>query len=77
MLWRTKVSTPIKFIPLPSSAMEPVKAANTYAADIIKAAERLQDAWSLTQAEDALRSLDHFTRAARIAYEVTLGKENE
>ena len=60
--------------PLP---MAPVKSANTYTLDIIEAAERLQDAWSLTQAEDALRSLEHFTRAARQAYELTLGKEDE
>ena len=78
-LWKTepKSEATFKSVPLHAPAMGPTKAAQTYAQDIIGAAGRLEDAWSLTQAEDALRSLEHFTRAARLAYEVTLGKEND
>lgn len=78
MLWKTKTYLlPAAPLPMSPKRMEPAKAASTYGLDIIEAAERLQDAWSPTQAEDALRSLEHFTRAARLAYAVTLGKENE
>jgi hypothetical protein len=79
-LWKTepKFEATFKSVPLHASAMGgPTKAAQTYAQDTVGAAGRLEDAWSLTQAEDALRSLEHFTRAARLAYEVTLGKEND
>jgi hypothetical protein len=78
-LWKTepKFEATFKPVPLHAPAMGCVTAAQTYAQDIIGAAGRLEDAWGLTQAEDALRSLEHFTRAARLAYEVTLGKEND